>query len=218
MEFFFVVIVAGFLLCLSMSLFTTTQLPPFFDASFAKIASTCFKYFIAFDDFIFLYIILDKLDIRRGQEKKLYMFALIGMALVLLLFFFFYAKYPVTAFMHDNALSDIMVFSVEFNAIGRLDIIAMITIMMMTLFQMEIYSYGFCRSFEEVFPKLNRKYAIALLDLLFVLFYTLYLGNHENVVSAAGGWFSVFAIVLGAVIFVVGLLSIWIGGKNEKQD
>ena len=218
MEFFFSLLLTGFFICLSLSLFTPISFPNFFVASAKDIFSSAFKYFIVFDDFIILFIIMDKIDISKGKSRSLYFYALLGVFMVLLLFFLFYSKYPVTAFMHDNALSDLLVFSVQFSAIGRLDIVAMLTIMLKTLFQMEIYSFGFCKCFEEVFPLLNRKHAIALFDLSFVLIFSLFIGNHADIVEFAGGWFSVVAIVVAVVVGILSICACLTGRKDEKKD
>ena len=206
MEFFFTVVVIGFFICLVMSLFTSITLPVFFTSSSVSIFSSTFKYFIVFDDFIFLFLIMDRIEWKKGQSKRLWCYVLFGMFMVLAMFFFFYAKYPVTAFMHDNALSDLLVFSVQFSAIGRLNIIAMITIMLITLFQMEIYTFGFCQCFEDLFPKLNKKHGIALFDIVCTLIFLLFVGSHADIVAAAEGWLSIFAVVIGAIIVICALV------------
>ncbi|MBP3345151.1 MAG: GerAB/ArcD/ProY family transporter [Clostridia bacterium] len=218
MEFFFIAVMAGFLVCLSLSLFTPISIPVFFTSSAKSIFSSSFKYWIVFDDFLLFFLILDRIELKKGQQKKLYFYFCLGVSLVIGLFFFFYAKYPVTAFMHDNALPDLLVFSVQFSAIGRLDIVAMITIMITTLFQIEIYCYGFCASFEEVFPKFHKKYAIIVFNVVFILLFTIFIGNHADIVEAAGGWFSIFAIVIGACVGVISLIISLLRRKNEEED
>ncbi|MBE7073659.1 MAG: hypothetical protein E7379_01005 [Clostridiales bacterium] len=218
MEFFFYLLIAGFLVCLAMSLFTSITVPVFFTNSIDSIFSSAFKYFIVFDDFLLLFVIMDRIDFKKGQEKKIYLYVFLGIGLVLSLFIFFYSKYPVTAFMHDNALSDLLVFSVQFSAIGRLNIIAMITIMLITLFQMEIYCYGFCQSFEYLFPKLNKKYAVTVFDLFVIVVFNLYVGSHTDIVDGASGWFSIFALALGIALAVISILLCLLRRKDENKN
>lgn len=216
MELFFAVLIAGFVLCNALSFFTPISFPIFFTHNLGNIFASAFRYFIVFDDFVFLYVIFDKIDLSTGKLRNLYYYAVGGILLVLGMFFVFYSKYPVTAFMHDNALADLMVFSVQFSSIGRLDILAMITIMMITLFQMEIYSYGFSSCFEKVFNKLNRKHAMLLFDIAFVLIFTLYVGNHTDIVQWAQGWFSIVAGVVFLMILLASIILL-IRGRNEKD-
>lgn len=143
-EMFYGIVLAGFIACLV--IFTPISNPVFFTSNGKMFLSHCILMFFIWR-FIFLFLIMDKIQIKKGQEKHLYTYSIIGMLLVITLFYLFYAKYQVTSFMHNNALADLLVFSVQFNAIGRLDIIAMITIMLITLFQMEIFNYAFCDCF-----------------------------------------------------------------------
>ena len=135
MELLLGLVITGFIFCLVISLFTPISTPTFFVSPAKDIFSSIYKYAFIFGDFSFLFLIIDKIDYKKKEEKKVYFFAIFAIFLVLTLFFLFYSKYQVTSFMHNNALADLLVFSVQFNAIGRLDIVAMITIMMITLFE-----------------------------------------------------------------------------------
>ena len=169
MELFFGMIAVGIFIIFFISFFTHMTMPFFFTANLGQIFGGLYKYIFLFGDFILLFLIMDKIDYKRNQEKQVYFHSIFAILIVIAVFFIFYAKYPVTAFMHNNALADILVFSVQFNAIGRLDIIAMITIMTLATFQMEIFCHGFCESFVEIFPLLNKKWAVITFDVVFFL-------------------------------------------------
>ena len=143
---------------------TPISSPTFFVSSAKDIFYSLYKYAVTFGDFAFLFLIIDKIDYKKSEEKKVYFLAIFAIFLVLALFYLFYSKYQVTAFMHNNALADLLVFSVKFNAVGRLDIVAMLTIMMITLFEIELMCYIFCDGFTSLFPLLNKKYAIVVFD------------------------------------------------------
>ena len=121
--------------------------------------------------------------------------------------------------MHNNALADILVFSVQFNAIGRLDIIAMITIVLITLFQMEIFSYGFSDCLLHIFPKLNWIYSVVVFDIVFGIVYYIFLGKYEKMVSSTTSWFPFLAIFINIVLPVILAIILLIKRrKNEKID
>ena len=203
MEMFFGVVVWGILLCFFISLFTHFSMPFFFETSALKIFTGAFKYIFAFGDFILLFLIIDKIDYKQSQEKKIYLYALFAIFIVLFLFYIFYSKYQITAFMHNNALADILVFSVQFNAIGRLDIIAMITIMTLVTFQMEIFCTAFCESFVNVFPLLNKRWAVATFDVAFLLLYYFYVGKFETIVHSAMQWLPILGIVVAYLLPII---------------
>jgi hypothetical protein len=121
--------------------------------------------------------------------------------------------------MHNNALADLLVFSVQFNAIGRLDIIAMITIMMITIFQMEIFCYAFCDGFLKIFPLLNKVYSIVIFDIIFLLLYYFLIGNYEAIVNSTFGWLEIIGAIASYVFPLICLvISIIKGEKHEEKD
>lgn len=219
MELFFGVITTGFIFCLAISLFTPISSPVFFVSSVKNIFYSIYKYSFTFGDFIFLFLIIDKIDYKKKEEKKLYFYSILAMTLVLLLFYLFYSKYRITAFMHNNALADLLVFSVQFNAIGRLDIIAMLTIMMITLFQMEIFCYAFCDCFLNIFPLLNKKYAVVVFDVVFLILYYIFIGKYETMVGSTVGWLAVVgALVSYFVPLVCFIISLIKRRTHERSD
>lgn len=219
MELFVGVVIAGFVFCLIISLFTPISTPTFFLAPAKDIFFAIYKYAFTFGDFAFLFLIIDKVDYKKSEEKKVYFYAIFAMILVLALFFLFYSKYQVTSFMHNNALADLLVFSVQFNAVGRLDIVAMLTIMMITLFEIEIMCYIFCDGFTSIFPLLNKKYAIVVFDVLFLLLYYLFIGKYETMVNSTVVWLPIVGVIAGYVLplvcFVISMIK---RSDHEKND
>ena len=122
-----------------------------------------------------------------------------------------------TSFMHNNALSDILVFSVQFNAIGRLDIISMLTIMFLTTFELEIFCFGFCQSVQDIFPLMNRKMVIVTFDIFALLAYFLYFGKYEQIVLDFSTWLVYFAVFINYIFPFVCLLLSARKKKIEKQ-
>lgn len=215
MELFFGAIITGILIIFFISLFTHTTVPFFFNATSKELVSGFSKFTFAFGDFTLLFLIIDRVDYKKSQEKQVYLHSLFAILIVLAVFFIFYAKYPVTAFMHNNALADILVFSVQFNAIGRLDIIAMITIMTLATFQMEIFCHGFCESFEGIFPLLNKKWAVGTFDVAFFLFYYLYIGKFEVMISSSVSW---LAVVGGVVSYILPIIFFVLSHARRKNE
>lgn len=219
MEIFLGAILIGFIFCLSVSVFTHISMPYFFVSEAKDVFFSLYKYAFTFGDLLFIFLIIDRLDYQKKEEKRIYFYTLLGMILVLVLFYLFYGKYQLTAFMHNNALADLLVFSVQFNAIGRLDIVAMLTIMILSLFQLELFCYGFCECFSGLIPKLNKKYAIIVFDILFLLLYYVFIGKYEIMVNSTVTWLPVLGVVLGyafpILCFVITLLQ---RRKNEKTD
>ena len=215
-ELFFWIVITGFIFCLVISLFTPISMPLFFTSNSSEFFSSMYNHVFAFGDFIFFFLIMDRIDFNKGKTKNLYFYSLFAMFLVLILFFLFYAKYQSTAFMHNNALADLLVFSVQFNAIGRLDIIAMLTIMFITLFQMEIFSYAFCDCFMSIFP-LNKTFSVVIFDILFLLLYYVFIGKYETMVASSLFWLPYLAVFVNYLIPII-VIFLLLRLKNNIND
>lgn len=216
-EMFFLIIIAGFVVCLAISLFTPISTPIFFSSTAQDFLYSMHNHIFAFGDFIFLFLIMDKVDFKKGKVKQLYGYSLVGIGLVVVLFYLFYAKYQTTAFMHNNALADLLVFSVQFNAIGRLDIIAMLTIMFITLFQMEIFSYGFCECFVNIFP-LNKIFAVVTFDVIFCILYYVFIGRYETMVMSSLFWLPYLAIFINYILPIILLVIMTITVRRKRLE
>ena len=215
-ELLFGVVVGGVILCLFFSLFTNMSMPTFFVSSGKDFLLSVYKNAFSFGDYLLLFILIDKIKINKNEEKKIYAFSLFGILLVVLLFLIFYSKYNVTAFMHNSALADILTFSVQFNAIGRLDILAMVLIMTITLFQLEIFAYCFCDVFSNIFTKFNKNYAVVIFDITFILLYFSSFGKYENLLNSYQYWGPILGIFINYIFPLICLLIVLCKRKVKK--
>lgn len=218
MELFIAIVLTGFIACLAFSLFTPISMPYFFVSSSKDFFTSFYRHLFSFGDYIFLLLIIDKIEFKKEDFKRIYKYAFSGIILILLLFFLFYSKYQQTAFMHNNALADLLVFSVEFNAVGRLDIIAMLTILFITIFQLEIFCYGFYQSIHGIFPLLKKFYACLTFDIIFGLLYYIFIGKYEIMVTSASYYFPILAISVNYVLPILILIIYLIDMRNLKKN
>ena len=213
----YALMIGGALICISLALFTPLSLPIFFVSSVKEISLTAYKNIFAFGDFLFLFLIIDKVDMSKKQEKNLLFHAFLGMFVIIFLYSIFYAKYPVTAFMHNNALSDVVVFSVEFNAFGRLDVIAMVIICFIAIFQFSLFWYAFCDCLTNIFPKMTNKYSIVVLTVAFFVMYQFFLGKYEVLVEWANGWQAILGLIITFLLPLIFFILSFKRRKNEKD-
>lgn len=199
-ELFFYFVCAGLIFCLAISITNQGGMPLFFQASAPTFFNSVFRHMFSFGDFLFLFLIMDKIEIKPHQGRKILNFILFGMVLLLLIFFRFYSIFRVTAFMHNNALLDISTVATEFSAIGKLDIFPMLTIMFLTYFQLEIFIFGFCQSFIDLCPKYNKIHAIILFDVIFFVIYHGVLSQYDFFLLTAENYFSYFIIIVNVLV------------------
>lgn len=215
-EFFYYILIAGVVVCLSFSIFTNLKSPIFFTSDIQSFITTLYRHIFTFGDFIFLFLIMDKIDMPVMSSKKIWSGALIGMVLVLALYMIFYSKYHITAFMHNNALSDVVVFTVEFNAFGRLDIVAMSTICFITILQVNIFSYAVCDTLQTIFSKMTNKFACGVFVASYLLLYEFFLGKYEVLIQWVSGWEAGLGVIVSMVLPLIFLI-LSLGGKNEVK-
>lgn len=217
-EIFFYVVCAGLVLCLAISITNGGGIPLFFQTSPEKFFNSAFKHTFAFGDYLLLFLIMDKIDLKPRQGRKILAFVAIGIGFILLVLFRFYSIYRVTAFMHTNALIDISSVSAEYSAIGRLDVISMLTVMFLTYFQLELFIYGFCSSFIGIFPKLNKIHAIVFYDIVFLILYFGFLGQYDFFIGATESYFPYFMLIINVIVPLTLTFIALKPGKRRKYE
>ena len=215
-ELYYPVICVGIIICLAVSLAGGINIPLFFTSEPSSFFMTLFKHIFSFGDYLFLFIIMDRIEMKSGEEKKLFKFVALGIFLVLAILFMFYSLYQITAFMHNNALADITVSSTQFNAVGRLDIFAMVTRMFLSFFEMTIFHYAFSEAFCNVFTKLSRTYSVVVFDVIFAIVYFVLVGRFENMITYTQGWLSYLGLVTNYLIPLM-LLFIALPYKKKRR-
>ena len=163
---------------------------------------------------------MDKIQFKKNKEKIYFIYSAIGILSVLAIVLMFYLIYGSTAFLHVNAISDIINFSNNYGEIGRLDIISMLLVMFLTYFQLNIYGNCFSECFSKVFNKLSTVYSVVSLDLAF-LFCVIFIFNSLQTISFSlrniFPYLSILSFVCIPIISFVCLLSDKKGEKNRYE-
>ena len=127
------------------------------------------KFFGAFGDSLFLFVVMDKIKVTHGQWKVVFSLAGAGMALSVAVTIVFVLSFTYTSFLHPFALFELLSFIKEYEGLGRIDILPVIVIMFLSFYQLALYFYAMTTSVESVFYKVNSVQALAVIDTLFVL-------------------------------------------------
>ena len=216
MEFFFTFIIICFVFCLLLSIANFNQFPIFFDTNILKFVESGFRYIFCFGDILLLFLLIDRIELDKKGEKQILVYVLTTMVLILILYLMFYSIFNYTSFVHKNAISDIITFSYRFTDLGRLDMVAIITVMFLSLFQISIALYVFCDCFIKLFPPLNKVYGLITFDLLFLTLIFISSIDYLRITYFGTLVMPYFAMVLQYVLPILCLL-FTIGGKHEKN-
>ncbi len=217
-ELFFYFVCAGLILCVAISITNQGGMPLFFHAPVPAFFDSVFKHMFSFGDFLILYLIIDKIQIKPNQGRKILNIVLFGVVLLLTILLRFYSIYRVTGFMHNNALLDISSVAAEYSAIGKLDIFPMLTIMFLTYFQLEVFIFGFCQSFIDLCPKYNKIHAIILFDIVFLVLYHGVLSQYDFFLLTAENYFSYFIIIVNVLVpLICAFISIKVRKRRKYE-
>ena len=181
-QLFFPVISVICVFCIVVGVFGINSEPLIFDSSAVQIFTATFKHISSFGDTIFLFVIMDRVIVKKGQWKVLFSFAGAASFLVIAITLVFMLSYTYTSFMHSYALFEIMSFVKEYGGIGRIDIISMVLIIIYAYFHLAIYFKAFMCSFNEIFEGINSIYGLLSFNFLFLIIVQLIIVNLESAV------------------------------------
>lgn len=214
-QLFFPGIVLITMFCIVIGFFGINSTPLIFESSFSQFALTTLKHISPFGDTLFLFLIMDKIKIKKGEWKVIFSLAGVACFLVVGITLVFVLSYTYTSFMHPFAIFEIMSYVKDYGGLGRIDIISMSVIIVYTYFHLTIYLKTFMLAFHEVLPKLNAIYSVLTFNLLFLIIIDFLIINLEVAVTFGERILPYFEIVpfLLVPIVVVIVLS-W----KRKQD
>lgn len=202
-EFFYVFIMASLVLCLFLSIANFDRLPFFFESNVKSFFDGIFRHTFCFGDLLVLFVIMDKLEVKRKDFKRIFGYAGFSVTIMLTIYFMFYSIFGVTSFVHKNAVSDIITFSYRFIDLGRLDLIAIITIMFLAFFQLSLYAYAFSECFVKIFSKLSTTYSVVVFDILFIAIVLSSLINYLVAIKIGQEFISYLAILLHFILPII---------------
>ena len=167
-QLFFPLVVLIVLFCLVVGVFGIESFPLFSGFSAKQMAMCALRHSMVFGDSMFLFVIIDKINIKKGQWKILFSLATASAVCVCLIFLVFVLLFTYTSFMHPFALFEIISYIKEVGGVGRIDIISMIVIVILTYFHLGIFLISFKESFVSMF-KIDAKYSIVLFFAIFLV-------------------------------------------------
>ena len=170
--------------------------PMFFNIPAINIGRTAFSFLSVFGDNLFFFLIMDKIEYKKENAKTVYWYVIINMVLVAIFYTVFYSVFRYTGSMHNNAASDVITFSNKFAGLGRIDIVAVVVVMLLDYFQLSIYNTAFDSSFSSIFPNERKVFSIVLYDLLFFIGIFFFIPNHVITIDFAEKYLCYFALVL----------------------
>ncbi len=214
-QLFFPIVLLITIFCVVVGFFGITSKPLFFESTFSQIGLTTLRHIASFGDSIFLFLIMDRVIVKKKQWKIIFSFSIASSVLVVLVTLVFVLSYTYTAFLHPYAIFEIMSYVKEYGGLGRIDIISMVVIIIFTYFHLAIYLKGFMFSFYEIFDKINYVYPVVTFNLFFLIVINFFILNLEQAVVYGESllpYIAIFPFIIIPVVVIILLL------KRKKKE
>ncbi|MBR1890193.1 MAG: GerAB/ArcD/ProY family transporter [Clostridia bacterium] len=195
MQFFFPFIFLTFVLCLVIGSLERGDGIILYSLPFGKFASDVFRHICAFGDSIVLFLFMNKINVKKKQFKTIFILTFLGMLITFGVCVVFILSYTYTAFLHPFAIFEMLSYIKEYEGLGRLDIIPAILVMFLSIFQLGVYFKCITLSIENVFPKVDGKDVLVVINILFVLIVTFLIPNLSTTIWYAENVLPFFAVV-----------------------
>lgn len=219
-EIFFKFIVVGFIICLLLSevRFETSKLGPVFTEGFSGFVSSVFNSSFWFSDFIFIFVILDKVKLEPNMIKKIMPRLLLFMTVLGLLLFSYFRLFHETSFLYRNAIADVTQFRRKIGNVGNVDIFSILVYTLTTIFQGAIYFYCLKLCYEKLFGYAHKFHSLIIADILILLSQFLIFKNLGIIAKFSIEVLSYYSILIyGFVVIYVGALLLFSKKKGGQH-
>ena len=214
-QLFFPVIVAIVLFCLVVGVIGIESVPLFQTTSFSALTQTWLRFVPAFGDSIILFLLIDKIKINKGQWNVVFSLAGASAIFVCAINVVFILLFTYTSFMHPFALFEIISYVKEVGGVGRIDIISMVVIVILTYFHLSIYLLAFKEAFVSIFG-VKEVYAVSTFMLIFIVIVRYLVENLEKAIMFAQNYWPFFGSVAFVIVPIVVIISLF--SKKEVDD
>ena len=216
-QLFFPIVVFGIVFCVIIGFFGINGNLLLFQSSLPQILTSAAKNIGCFGDTIFLFLIMDKIEMKKGQAKILFSLQIGAIILVDLVHFVFILSYTYTTFLHPFAIFELMSFVKEYEGLGRIDVISVILIVIMMYFLLAIYLKAILCCTGDIFPSVNPNCFIVLYDVIVGIFAVAIFFTLGRVILFGKMLLPYVGVVSLIVVPLISIISL-VDRKKEKKD
>lgn len=218
-EFFFPLIVFSLILLVAFSFVPISSwgLGSLVENGFGGFISSLFRLSFWTGDLFALLIFLDKLEIKQGKKKQLFIPFCVMAVLLLVIYVVYYIFYQETSMFHTNVLNDIVQYAIGTSGGWHMDIFAIVAFMLNIFIQGGVLLYCANECLKKVIGYEYDVMTLIFINILLVGLEYLYLTDYFRYVSFAENILCYFATV---IILLVPLLLVFclISKKGKKNE
>ena len=214
LSFIFVIIAFAFCLFVGEGAIQLDELGPFFINGTNGFFSSLFNISFFFSDFIFIFMILDK--VKEPQKSYFSFFVVLGIVFVLMAFLYisYFGLYSTTAYFHKNAIANVTEYGRIIGNVGNLDIFTTLFCLFSLFFQGTIFFYQLKIIYEKIFGYENKVHSLIVINIItlilqFIVFVDL--GTITNFITTTMRYWSIltFGLIPLYLIFLLLFVKKW---------
>ena len=175
-----------------------------------------FNHTFWFADFVFLMLIVDKVQLEENSQKQILLYSGFTMLWVLAFFVIYFIAFQTTAFTHPFAILNIIQFVSDFGTVGKFDILPITAVMLVIFFQLGVLLICACSCIEKVIPFKHKAQTLIAINAFLVLLSYIIFNNANSVAIFYGDflkWLSLFVVYGISALF---LFFAWRTKAGEK--
>ncbi|MDD2227414.1 MAG: GerAB/ArcD/ProY family transporter [Clostridia bacterium] len=218
LEIFFLLIVAGLFLSTTIwiSSLSNFGLNIFQNNGFEGFLAGLYNYSFWFGDFIFLFVIIDKITIENNFGRKLMNYGILACIIYIVFVLSFYYIFQSASFFHTSAIYEVTQFSTRIGNVGKLDFIPIGTVMFLFFYNSAMFLYCSKDCLKRIITAVSDEQSLIFINIFcFILFY-LHFQNLENMVAFATVYLRHFSAFIGYLIPFI-LLLFYLFGRGKAK-
>ena len=220
-EFFFPVIVISLLLLIVFSFVPVSNwgLGSLVRYGFEGFASSIFRLSFWTGDLFALLIFLDKIEIKKGSYKQVFVPFGIMEGILLVIFTIYYVFYQETSIFHTNVLNDIVQYAIGTSGGWHMDIFAILAFMFNLFLQGGIIIYCANECLKKLLGYEYSVITLSFINLLIIAIEYIYLTDYLKYIAFAENYLCYFSAVVLVLVpaLLVGIMLTKKGKKNETS-
>lgn len=216
-EFFFPFVLIGLFVAIVFSFapINIAGLGTFARLNFKSVFNVLAKLSFWNGDLFALFIILDKIKLKKGSIAQLFSPVIIISIFLCVAYAMYYSLYQQTAPLHSNMIFDIIEYSVGTSSGWHMDIFAIIIYMVCLYLQGGLYLFFASETIERIFNFQNKKIIFAGIVTAIMVVQFLYLNDYLKYIEFAREY--LWALGLGLLLLFPLLIFISIAIKRRKN-
>lgn len=219
LEIFYYIIIVGILICsiIWISSLSNYGFNIFENNSFLGLFNGIYNYTFWFCDFIFLFVIMDKIKIENNYGKKLMKYSIFTAFVCLFICFSFYYIYQSVSFFQTDALFALIQFSSRIGYVGKVDIFALYPLIFVMYFQYGMLLYCAKECYKWILNTKNEVQPIIISNILIILIFYFFFQNSDNLLSISTSILNHLGMFVGYVFPLI-LFLFYISQKNKQPE